>query len=174
MSKLIIICGLARSGKSTLANKWVHYEITIRNNSFQYNPEPYYIDSPRVVLCCDDLRLAMGARWNGWIENYIHAIQETQIRAFLRRGYSVLVDETHTTLSSIKKMLILDPNADFLIVDTSKEICIQRAIDSKMPDLIPVIERMDEQLLSWKNSAKFLIDEIREEVRKIQPPRIAL
>lgn len=164
MGKLYILIGLPRSSKSTIANRWVTYDINILNNEIFPNPNAKITCTPRTIVCSDDIRLALhGCRWSTLAEDMVHAIQGVMIRALLKRGH-VLVDGTNTTKSTIRKLLTYYADADFYIVDTPKETCIQRAIKTNQPDLIPVIERMDKQLQEWKHDPFTFFDKIREEV----------
>lgn len=169
--KLYILAGICRSGKSTIANQWVNFEIDIyhghiepRRNLMKYNMDG---QNPRVVVCSDDIRLALhGLRFEILSEEFVHAIQGITIRSQLNRGCDVLVDGTNSKLEHIKRLLYIDNNADYLIVDTSPEVCKQRAIETNQADLIPVIDRMHSQLCVWKNNAKEEINKLREQVKR--------
>lgn len=126
---LYFLIGVARSGKSTFAKDWQN------------------MGNSRVVVNADSIRLALsGDRWNYLTEPFVHAIKNTMIRTLLNQGYKVLVDGTHTTIKSISELFDIDNNARYYIINTPKEECIRRAIESKQSDLIPVIERMSNQL----------------------------
>jgi predicted kinase len=165
--KLIIAIGPPRSGKSTICNDWINYKIDIANNS-TYNRKgltKIFSESPRVIVCSDDIRLALtGERFNINTEGFIHAIQKVMIKSLLNRGFDVIVDGTNTLLEHIKELLYIDPNADYLIVDTPPEVCKERAIATNQSDLLPVIDRMSKQLNSWKNCSKNAIDILRGQV----------
>lgn len=142
--------GLPRSGKSTLCDKWVSYEMDINWNQF----EPYVreeilspnqqIENSRVIVCSDDIRMALhGCRFNSLAESMVGSIKEIMVRALLRRGFDVIVDGTHTTENSIKKILSLDKNAQYVYINTSAEKCKERARETDQEDLCPVIDRME-------------------------------
>lgn len=155
MGKLAFLIGLPRSGKSTIAEKWIRRQI-------QFNSVRRFVDNecennftdefhtqcsqPRVVVCADDIRLAFGHRWNSLAEGFVDATKHTMIRALLQ-NHDVLVDGTHTTLSHIKRLFEIDPEAEFLFVDTPPGICKTRAEETEQYDLIPVIDRMSCQLI---------------------------
>jgi hypothetical protein len=167
MGKLYFMIGIARSGKSTIAKQWETFGIDIEHGEIRPRLFPHYqmkgvTELPRVVVCADDIRLTFGFRFNWRMENYVHAIKETMIRALLEK-HDVLSDGTHSTVGSVKALLNIDINADYCRMETSVEECCKRARDTNQPDLIPVIERMDKQLASLPP-----VDEIREEVRKSQ------
>lgn len=124
MSKLYFCVGSARCGKSTYCNEWV-----------KQAPN-------RVIVSGDDIRLALhGMRYSSLAEEMVSAIKYVTIRAQLARGAEVMVDGTHTTMSSAEKLLKIDNNATAIIFDTSEEECIRRAILTNQSDLIPVIKR---------------------------------
>lgn len=173
--KLIILSGCPRSGKSTIANRWVNNEIDIENNTIIDtlidNETGFAIrrlpKNPRVIVCSDDIRLALtGERFNINVEGFVHAIQKVMIKSLLNRGFDVIVDGTHTKLEHIQELLYIDPTADYLIVDTPYNECINRAICTDQTDLIKVIGRMDKQLSEWKNCAKNAIDLLRGKIKK--------
>jgi predicted kinase len=153
MSNLYFTIGLPRSGKSTFCNKWVTNSINILdNNRFTYNASPYYPASPpRTIVCADSIRLALtGERWNLNIEDIVDVVKHTMIKSLLLRGMDVIVDGTHTTLHNIKKLFRIDNQAKYVFIDTSAEICRNRAIADNMSDLIPVIDRMENQRTEHK------------------------
>lgn len=134
MNNLYYTIGLPRSGKSTFCRNWT-------------------AEKPnRVIVCADDIRLSFGHRFNEHIEEHISSIKHLMIRTLLR-SHDVIVDGTHTTWSSIRKLLEInwkaepywiqqfsDPNSINYI-----ELCEKRAIASNQPDLLPVISRMAKQ-----------------------------
>ncbi len=128
---LYFCVGIARSGKSTYCSNWVR-------------------ETPgRVIVCADDIRLALhGQAFIAEAEPTVEAMKLVMIKAHLRRGMNVIVDGTHTTSHSIRKMLELDKNAQPIIFTTSPEECKKRAIASKQSYLVDkgVIDRMGTQL----------------------------
>lgn len=123
--------GTARCGKSTFCDKWVR--------------EPS--DRPRAIVCADNIRLALhGQRYNQVSEPMVWAIKDYMTEALLSRGHDIIIDGTHTTKESIRRILKVDPNAKYKLINTPKDICIRRAIDTGQVDLIPVIERQHAQL----------------------------
>lgn len=172
--KLIITIGSPRSGKSTICNKWVNNEIDIENNTiidtlidngvgFAIRRLP---ENPRAIVCSDDIRLALtGERFNANAEGFVHAIQKVMIKSLLNRGFDVCVDGTHSKLEHIKELLYIDPDADYLIVDTPPEVCKERAIATNQSDLLPIIDRMWKQLSEWKDDAENQISLLRKQVK---------
>jgi predicted kinase len=144
---LFILIGLPRSGKSTIASRWAHYEVDIHAGEIieRDGPKARW-ELTRVVVRADDIRLTFGHRFYTPFEQYVHAIKTTMIKTLLLGGNSVLVDGTHTTEKSIVELLRFKPDADYAIINTSPEVCRQRAIDTSQPDLFPVIDRMAKQL----------------------------
>jgi predicted kinase len=144
---LWILCGLARSGKSTYCEKWQQFrdDETLQryiNNALDITVEDWN-PKPRVVLCMDKLRLALyGTRYNGFCEGLISWLKPALLRMFLDAGYDVMSDGTNTTVSSLKKLFAIDPGAKVVFLNTSPEICKQRAKDTGQSDLDVIIDRM--------------------------------
>jgi predicted kinase len=128
--------GCARSGKSTFCTKWVR-DVDLTNSD----------NLPRVISCSDDIRLALhGQRYNSKAEPMVFGIKQVMIQALLSRGHDVIVDGTHTSDISIRRILEIDPNAVPHIFDTNVNICIERAYKTGQDDLVPVIKRHNQQL----------------------------
>lgn len=129
MSKLSFLIGLPRSGKSTYSRKWSEQK------------------PGRVVVNSDSIRLALhGNRYCPLAETMVFAIKHVIIRAHLHNGYEVLVDGTHTTDISMKRLLEIDTNAKPILIQTPKELCIERALATNQPDLVPVINKINGNL----------------------------
>jgi hypothetical protein len=165
-NKLYFTIGIPRSGKSSIASSWANYFIDIYHNTVQgRNESKKFHECSRVVVCADTIRLALtGQRFVKEAEGTVHAIKDVMIRTLLRQGYDVLVDGTHTLKSHIKELLYIDPQADFLLIDTPVAFCKDRADKSGQSDLYLVIDRMNKNLMIWKDNPKDFIDEIRKEV----------
>jgi hypothetical protein len=164
--RLHVLIGLPRSGKSTYANKWIR-EIVPR---------------PRAIVSGDDIRQALtGERYNSHSEIYVQAIKKTSIEAQLLRGHDVIVDGTHTTWNSLRVLLKIDPEAEFIFYppeivdgfDTSSDVfwahvdeCRARAISSGQSDLLPVISRMIDNLIHLINGFEINIEAERERARE--------
>ena len=137
--RLYMMIGLARSGKSTLSRRWLNREIdfTIDGSTVasQFNLEP------RVVVCADEWRLALGHRYNSYLEPMIHPQVRIAVRALLHT-HNVLIDETNTNRMSIIQWLEEDIDAIPVFVNTLPSLCKERALKSNQPDLVPVIDRM--------------------------------
>lgn len=169
MAKLTALIGLARSGKSTLARKW------------QLEQDPDGLN--RVVVNGDNVRLALhDHRFIFKAEPIVHGIYQTMVRALLLNPQlHVLMDDTHTTVSSIRTVLTIDDNAEFIYVPCDSAVARRRAIETNQTDLIPVIDRMYNNLIKLSNygmhpqlcdqipldtSIYKSIESIRAEVRK--------
>lgn len=124
MTNLYFTIAASRSGKSTYANKWVNE------------------GEKRVIVCSDDIRKSLhGNRYSAYAETMVFGIKHIMIRSLLSRGFTVLVDGTHTSEISITRILEIDPTAEAILIKTTKEECINRAINLGQNDLVPVIER---------------------------------
>ena len=134
---LIFTVGSSRSGKSTYANNWVR-EMGFDSQGLNGNP--------RVVVDSDYIRQAIhGERYIRKAEPFVFATKWIMIRALLSSGFDVLCDDSRTTKQSLKELFEIDPNAQFIFIDTPAKTCIERAVATGQQDLIPVIQRM------WKN-----------------------
>ena len=180
MSKLTALIGLARSGKSTFSRGWEE----------EKDPDGL----TRLVLNCDQVRLALhGHRWIGKAEPMVSATYSVMINALiLNPKLHILLDDTHTTVSSVRNVLNLDPDAEFIYIPCPVEVARKRAIDTNQSDLIPVIDRMYDNLQKlcwysrhhWKcdighrddyddftvnvENIKLSIEKIRSEVKRVK------
>ena len=154
------MCGLPRSGKSTIARKWTNYEIDIhRGEVKERNKSKSKEENPRVVVNADAIRLTFGSRFDVRHEDYVVAVKNTMIKALLLTCNDVMVDGTHTKKSSIAKLFEIDQDADYAVVNTPGDVCKARAIATDQSDLLPVIDRMVEQMSKLPP-----LEEIRKEV----------
>lgn len=139
---LIFLVGCPRSSKTTWATKWLNYEL---------NEDIVEDYKPRVIVNGDSIRRAIsGERWNDTSEVLTHPFKIVMIRALLENGHDVLVDDTHTTKYSIDQLWEIDRGAKYVIIDTDKEECKKRAVQSGYPELIKVIDRTWPQFNSIK------------------------
>lgn len=151
---LYMTIGLQRSSKSTYATRWAqHLEM----------PGDGY---PRAIVCADSIRLALhGIRYKSEAEPMVFTLDTYMIRSLVIRGHDVLADETGTTERSIRRILEIDPDATPIVIDTPKDVCIERAYKTNQEDLVPVIERCNEQFVRLKEyGIHRAIDEIRQAV----------
>lgn len=141
---------LPRAGKSSYGTSWAQ-------------------EAPmRAIVCADDIRRALtGSRFNPLTETMVFAVKHSMIRALLLRGYDVFVDGTHSSPESLLRLFEIDPDAQPILFNTPKEVCIERAIATKQRDLIPVIERIDRQIeaLGVRTGDFSKIDSVRQIVR---------
>jgi hypothetical protein len=137
---LHFVIGVQRSGKSTYCTRW----------SQGLLPKDTVDGFPRVIVCDDELRLAIhGERWKRETEPLVYGIEPYIIRMLLNR-HDVIVDETHTTERSILKVLSIDPDATYHLVDTPLDTCIRRAYETDQADLVEPIKRCHRQLEELK------------------------
>ena len=172
-SKLLAVIGCARSGKSTFCNKWVK--------------EPDNEGYTRIVISGDKVRLGLhGMRYIHQAEPIVHGIYSVMTKSLLLHDdYKIMLDDTHTTVSSIRNILNMNIDAEFIYIPCDLEVAKQRAIDTNQSDLIPVIDRMHQNLRKLydydkseddypKNGSWFEIgiyrsvEKIRDEVRKVK------
>ena len=118
---LILTVGLPRSGKSTWAKT-------------QGVP----------IVNPDAIRLALtGQAFRAESENFVWAIARCMVESLFGAGHTtVILDATNTTTARRDMWFSETWTRQYKVFDTPVDVCIQRAIDGKRMDLIPVIKRM--------------------------------
>src|SRR5688572_3195314 len=130
MGKLYFMIGLPRSGKSTIAKQWLNHQITFDVSDDDGNvriltDETYKRSEMRfgrVVVSADAWRLALGHRYNTYVEPLVHGQVKIAVRALLL-NHDVLVDETNTNSQSIIGWLEEDINAIPVFINTPPLEC---------------------------------------------------
>jgi predicted kinase len=121
--KMVIMCGLPKSGKSTIVDREFR----------EYQ-----------VICGDDIRLALGVEFDPRLEEFVWGTFNTMVRASLIRGLDVVLDGTHTTIFRRERVINLgkeyDADIKVIFVNTPYETCIERAVESSFP--LAVMDRM--------------------------------
>jgi len=126
MNPYVLICmiGLPRAGKST-------YVAGIREKGIP-------------VVNPDSIRLAMhGQRFAKEAEELVWATAKIMVRSLFLAGHQeVVLDATNINRASRDKWI--DPmwTRLFTYISTPPSVCVVRAAQDGMPDLVPVIERM--------------------------------
>lgn len=123
--ELICTVGLPRSGKSTRAMA-------------------LSIDLRAPIVERDAIRLAVhGQAYIELAEPLIKYLDDVFIKTLFNTGYTtVIVDETNYSKEARRRRLSPDWDTSFLVVDTSPEVCIERAILTGQDYLVPVIMEM--------------------------------
>jgi predicted kinase len=133
---LHIVFGLPRSGKSTFCDQLV------RKTDNQ----------PRVIIAGDDIRKALtGERYNDLAEGFVRSIKYTMVRALFNRGHYIILDGTYTKIYNWRELFQVDKDLEYTFIDTEVSECIRRAILTQQDDLIPVIQKMADNLIQWNN-----------------------
>jgi len=124
---LIALVGLPRSGKSTWARV-----------------QTWPIVNP------DAIRLAIhGERFNAQAEPFVWLVAKTMIRALFLAGHEVVIlDATNTIRKRRDDLRSVEWETYFKVIDTPKEVCLDRAALENDNEIIPVIERMAAQFES--------------------------
>lgn len=144
---LYFLISMPRAGKSTFARKWLE----LRQAG----------DNPRVIVNQDTLRVAFhGEVYKKEAEPAIFVFADYMAKSLLLNGFDVLMDETSSSIETLKRYYRLDRDAVPIWMDTPKEICIQRALDLGQNYLLPVIERIHFQI-EW---LKPRFHEVRKEI----------
>ena len=119
---LILMVGLPRSGKSTWAKQ-------------QGLP----------IVSRDAVRLALhGERFLAAAEPMVSAIEETMIKALFRAGHNtIIIDECHINAKRRCRWVGFDgAHVECVVINTPRDVCIERAKAENDQVIIPVIERM--------------------------------
>ena len=134
MSELILTMGLPRSGKSTWAKQSGH-----------------------PIVNRDAIRLALhGQAFIGDAEDMVSAIEMYMVKSLFHAGHSfVIVDATHLKEKYRKRWSYGPWNVRIERFDVEPSECIERAKNDGREDLIPIIERMSENM-EWDNRKQSL------------------
>lgn len=121
---LIATLGLPRSGKTTWARS-----------------QAYPIVNP------DSIRLALhGQRFVGLAERFVWATAHAMVRALFLAGHRhVIFDATNTTRKRRDELASPEWGTFFRLVDTSADVCRERARSEGDTEILPVIDRMAAQ-----------------------------
>ena len=166
---IYILLGLPRSGKSSIVNSLLKPYYNKENSYCFYNmtkdyPKKIKVLSNRMpfsVICADDIRLALtGQRYYEPAEPIVHSIKQTMIRSMLLKNQNILIDETHSSDRSIRELLALTPDVYGHFVNTSPEVCEQRAIACGQNDLVDkgVIRNMAENFRNMHPNFRMMFD----------------
>ena len=113
MHKVILTRGIQGSGKSTWAKKWVLEKPT-----------------SRVRINMDDIRCMLGKYWVPSRENLVKEIYRSSVKAAIKMGYDIVIDNMNLSKSSSDYIKTILPGSytleykDFL--DTPLSECIRR------------------------------------------------
>lgn len=118
---LVLTMGLPRSGKSTWARQ-------------QGVP----------IVNADAIRLALhGQAFIGLAEPFVWAIAKVMVRALFIAGHDrIILDATNVTKSRRNEWKSSSWTREYQVFNTSKEECLQRALDTDQDYLVPIIEKM--------------------------------
>lgn len=131
MKTLVMTVGLPRSGKSTAARKM---------NIPIVNP--------------DSIRIALhGQRFIGEAEPMVWVMAKYMVAALFEAGHdNVVLDATNTTVARRSEWIDKRWQRVFALVDTPKEVCIERANNLDDPYILPIIEKMAAQFEPFTES----------------------
>jgi len=119
---LIVTVGLPRSGKTTYCNQVL-------------KPKGFVIVNP------DSFRFAIhGQTFVPSAEPFVWAAVYAAVDALRLAGHDVVVDGTHMTKK--RRESWEQRGAEFHLMGTKKEVCLERAKLTGREDILPVIERM--------------------------------
>lgn len=158
-AKLYATIGTQRSGKTTEGRKWLRHQ----PNQILFSDDGF----PRYLWDSDFLRLELhGQRWAKPAEPMVWAIKNYAIRAALAAGHDTLACGTHTTKASVRRLLEIDADCGFVIIDTPLEVCIERAYKTGQDDLVAVIPRLYQRVQEIKAMGlDSFIESVREDIR---------
>jgi len=131
-AKLVLLVGLPRSGKSTVAKK------LSKATGFP-------------VVNRDSVRLAYhGKRFAPEHEGIVNTITTSMVKAlFLAGAEGVILDETNIRRDRRRQWHSDAWETRYYHIPTTPEVCKERAIATGQPDLLPVIDRMHGQFVDF-------------------------
>lgn len=137
MNTLILMVGLPRSGKSTLARKYVE-----DHNAAIVNP--------------DAIRLALhGQAFIAEAEPMVWCLAKYMVKHNFLAGHDkVILDATNLTKERRREWRSKHWSLAYYYVDTDIDTCIERAIANNQQELVPVIKRMHIAFESVEESEK--------------------
>jgi hypothetical protein len=152
MSEVYFFVKLPRAGGSTLARKWERFETDYR----EYLSRPGITlcdknecirDNPRVIINDDTImNVISGHRYSSYAKGFTHEVKFIMLKYFMKLGYDIIIDDTHTSYRSLEQILSVAPQARPIVINTSVEECIRRARATNQPDLERPINRMEDNL----------------------------
>jgi predicted kinase len=168
-ARLIFTIGLARCGKSTFCDRWVNgLEMTASTIADEEGDIAW--GRPRAIVCSDDIRMSLhGERFNRDAEPMVWSVHTYMCKSLLRRGHDVIIDGTNTTRDSILRIMNIDTNACYILIDTPMEECERRAMACGHHDLVEhgVIRRQARQLRALKDRGlDVVVEGVRERVKR--------
>lgn len=131
---LVMTVGLPRSGKSTWCKNMIEYGAVI------VNP--------------DSIRLAIhGQPFIQEAEPTVWATAKYMVKSLFIAGHNIVIlDATSINDKSRNEWKSYDWETVYKVFHTSKETCLQRAIDNGQEYLLPVIERMSKNISYPENN----------------------
>jgi predicted kinase len=133
MKKMYMLIGLPRSGKTTFRNQLIKQKT---------------IDL--TVVSADELRMLMfNKRFDVDNEPLVWYHRKIFLRSLMVHGKNVLIDETNTTIARRKGLFDLCEQYKYdcigVHIATNRDICVSRALEDNDNDIIPIIDRMNNQ-----------------------------
>lgn len=123
MKKLIACVGLPRSGKTSWAREQGHPIVNPDAIRLSLTAQPFYPEA----------------------EPFVWAIAKCMVRSLFEAGHeTVILDATNTTEKRRFEWVTNEWRTEWHVVDTTKSLCLERAIGARREDLVPIIERMAE------------------------------
>jgi predicted kinase len=126
MNKITLMCGVARSGKTT----WVN------NNKKDTD----------IIISADEIRkIVYGQRFWQDGESIMWSIRTMMLEYLMKQGKDIIIDETNTTKKRRFSIIKLANKHNYIIginviTGITEEECKKRAIETDMSDLLSIIE----------------------------------
>jgi predicted kinase len=145
MGKIILLCGISGSGKSTFASTTVRHNperyISVNRDKLREGFYGYTEETVNEYYHRNDLN---------YLENQITAVQDNLIEFWLKRGKDVIIDNTNLKSSYIKHFDKFGVDTEVMFFDVTLKEALTRNIGRKRQVDEDVIKKQYEQYLNLR------------------------
>lgn len=144
--KVLILIGLPASGKSTYARNFIRKKRSLGEDWVRINRDDFRLMLKNEQIC------------EPKIESLISEMQDEAIISALSRKCNVVIDNTNLKVKYVEHFCDLVKHyadVDFYFLDISLEECIKRDSERQQKVGSSIIEKMNDQLISFKQTFNF-------------------